>query len=131
MAEIFECKVLFDDDDIKLQDYEKLLKKFTQWTQFKREIRLTSLLECKRIQYDVEEITFPIYGTTGYDLDITFSKVAFIVIAMSFIISGDSIDELKVKIRILDTESGKKILNDIKDIKIKQKKIGDSLRFYV
>ena len=32
MIENFEYKVIFYDDVVKLQDYDKLLKNFKQWT---------------------------------------------------------------------------------------------------
>ena len=39
----------------KLEQYEDLLKKFSQWTAIKREIKITSLLEGKRIQFDIDD----------------------------------------------------------------------------
>lgn len=117
MIENFEYKVMFYDDVVKLQDYDKLLKNFKQWTQFKRDIKLITILEGKRIQYDIEDIqsNIPIYGTLGYEDDMMLKNASFVVKGMSFIINGDNIDELKVKIQFLNTYSAKIIKETIKD----------------
>jgi hypothetical protein len=117
MIENFEYKVIFYDDVVKLQDYDKLLKNFKQWTQFKRDIKLITILEGKRIQYDIEDIqsNIPIYGTIGYEDDMMLKNAAFVVKGMSFIINGDNIDELKVKIQFLNTNCGKIVKETIKN----------------
>ena len=49
-------KYKFYLDGIKLSQFEKKFQKWPQWTQFKREIKLNTLLEGKRIQFDIEDI---------------------------------------------------------------------------
>ena len=56
-------KYKFYLDEIKLSQFEDKLQKWPNWVQFRREIKLNSLLDGKRIQFDIEDITE--YGKLG------------------------------------------------------------------
>ena len=139
--EICELNVYLDDN-VSIQDYDNSFKKFKQWIEFKREIKLTSLLESKRVQFDIEDINSykPICGfldeqfiVSGGISDIRFDPI-FTVTDMSFIINGDNVDSLKIKIKKLTTYSGNvfnNLIKDIPDIKLKQKLVNDYLYFYI
>ena len=43
-------------EDSKISDFEPILSLFSNWTQFKREIKLSSILEGKKIEYLIENI---------------------------------------------------------------------------
>lgn len=137
--DIYECEVDLCDNLVKLQDYDNALKKFGQWIQFKREIKLTTLLEGKRVQYDIEEMntTTPIYGILGEELSgsISIPKISFYVKDMSFIINGDNVESLKIKIKIINgTPQGdllQSIMDEGLDFKIKQKFLSHTMYFYV
>ena len=44
-------------EDSKISDFEPILSLFSNWTQFKREIKLSSILEGKKIEYLIEDIS--------------------------------------------------------------------------
>ena len=117
-------------DNSKLSHYDFLLKRFKNWTQFKREIKLSSILEGKRIQYDLEDVN----GWDGYVGRIHAPKdVCFLIKSLSFIINGDSIDILKIKIEPTDNYLGgvvKTLMNDGLDLKIKQFVNNDEVIFF-
>jgi len=114
MSDLLEYDVILEND-VELTHYDRLLAKFPQWTQYKREIKLNVLLnEGKRIGFDVTEISninTPIYGSLGKpkDHDISLKSIAFFVRAMSFIIKDNKVDELKIEVKILDNTSGKEL----------------------
>lgn len=112
---LIDYKVVLDGD-VKLHHYDRLLNRFKQWTQFKRDIKLTSLLEGKRIQYDVEDIS-SMYGYMGLRDDYTklaristMSSFCFDVKSMSFIINGDNIESLSLKVNVMPTSFGKEVM---------------------
>src|ERR1035437_905809 len=113
---IAEYKISLNNN--KLSNYDSLLKKFRNWKQFQRDIKLTSLLESKRVQYDLEDIV----NLPGY-LGINRLSVLFYIRSMSFIINGDSIDELKITIESYS--------NDTRELgDIKQHMIDDEVKFF-
>ena len=68
MDDLLEYNVVLGND-VELNNYDRLLTKFPQWIQYKREIKLNVLLnEGKRIGFDVTEISkinSPVYGSLG------------------------------------------------------------------
>jgi hypothetical protein len=102
-------KYKFYLDGIKLSQFEDKLQKWPNWIQFKREIKLNSLLEGKRIQFDIEDITE--YGKLGNNRssDPMLSDIVFAVKSISMIIKDDFIEELEIEWRPLQTESGRTI----------------------
>lgn len=123
----------------KLNHYEDLLSKFNQWISIKREIKITSLLEGKRIQFDIEDINTSgtIWGvlTTEPSHLINIKDCAFSIKSMSFILNGEKIDKLTLGIKILSTDKGELLENLIKDnieIEIKEFIIDDKIHhFYI
>jgi len=112
---LFDYKVSFDGD-VKLHHYDRILNRFKQWTQFKRDIKLTYLLESKRIQYNVEEIS-SMYGYMGLRDDYTklaristMSSFCFDVKSMSFIVNGDIVESLSLKVNIIPTAFGIEVM---------------------
>lgn len=117
MSDLLEYNIILDDD-VEMIHYDRLLGKFPQWKQYRREIKLSALLnEGKRIGFDVTEISRvnkPVYGTLGKpeNIDvISLKNISFFIRSMSFIIKGNKVDELKVKIKILDNNPGRELSN--------------------
>jgi hypothetical protein len=117
-----------------LSKFEKVLSRHKEWTSFKREIRLNTLLGDKRIQFDIDDISE--YGFLGDDeVDISLTRTCFVLKSMSFILNGDKIDKLEIKWRVLNTQNGEVLKNLIDsniDINIKMRfKENDFFYFYV
>ena len=117
-----------------LSKFEKVLSRHKEWTSFKREIRLNTLLDDKRIQFDIDDISE--YGFLGDDeVDISLTRTCFVLKSMSFILSGDKIDKLEIKWRVLNTQNGEVLKNLIDsniDINIKMRfKENNFFYFYV
>jgi hypothetical protein len=125
-----ECVYNIELDNNKLSHYDFLLQKFKNWKQFKREIKLSSILEGKRIQYDLDDVT----GLNGYAGRIHKSKdICFMIKSLSFIINGDSIDILKIKITPSNNYLGevvKSLIENSFDLKIKQFVNNDEVIFF-
>lgn len=101
---------------LNLDYYEDLLKKFQQWQSIRREIKLTNLLEGKRVQFDVDEIsnTGSLWGmilSTPKEYP-SLEDACFNIKSMSFIINGDVVEKLTLGIVPLKTDKGK-ILEDL------------------
>ena len=117
-----------------LSKFEKVLSRHKEWTSFKREIRLNTLLDDKRIQFDIDDISE--YGFLGDDeVDISLTRTCFVLKSMSFILNGDKIDKLEIKWRVLNTQNGEVLKNLIDsniDINIKMRfKENNFFYFYV
>ena len=116
MDDLLEYDVVLEND-VELNHYDRLLTKFPQWKQYKREIKLNVLLnEGRRIGFDVTEISrinSPIYGSLGEPqfTDISLKSISFFVRSMSFIIKDNKVDGLKIGLKVLDNTSGKKLSN--------------------
>ena len=100
-------------EDSKISDFEPILSLFSNWTQFKREIKLSSILEGKKIEYLIEDINSaqnPIYGLleqSGHIVEI--KKISFLIKEILFTIKGQDVLSLEVRIESLNTEYGKTI----------------------
>lgn len=117
-----------------LSQFEKVLSRYSEWTSFKREIRLNVLLDNKRVQFDIDDISE--YGFLGDDeVDINLTRTCFVLKSMSFILNGDKIDKLEIKWRALNTQNGevlKNIIDSNIDINIKMRfKENNFFYFYV
>ena len=95
---------------IKLSQFEDKLQKWPNWIQFKREIKLNSLLEGKKIQFDIEDINE--WGKIGSNrsTDPMLSDIVFAVKRISMIIKDDFVEEIEIEWRPLQTESGRTII---------------------
>ena len=102
-------KYKFHLDGIKLSQFEKKLKQWPQWIQFKREIKLNTLLDGKRIQFDVEDINE--YGKWGkLKFNPMLSDIVFTVKTISLIIKDDFVEELEITWRPLQTDLGRTVI---------------------
>ena len=131
MDDLLEYNVVLGND-VELNNYDRLLTKFPQWIQYKREIKLNVLLnEGKRIGFDVTEISkinSPVYGSLGKPeySDILLKSISFFVRSMSFIITNNKVDELKIVLKVLDTPKGKELKNILESgcfLEVKQMKL--------
>ena len=84
--EDFDYEVLLNNNT--LDQFEDLMSRYKEWTSFKRDIRLTSILEAgKKIQFDIESISmFGQFGNSGNILSLQMSVL--IIKSMSFIRIG-------------------------------------------
>jgi len=136
--EILNFEVLIEGE-VKLHYYENLLKSFNEWTSFKREIKISSLLENKRIQFDIEEIykRGTIWGimTSNPKNDINIKDSCFSVRSMRFIIKDDDVEKLSIEIVPLSTDNGntlKQMIESNIEIVIKQRfEENEILYFYI
>lgn len=123
MGQLFETDLVEHHTEISLNDqtlsqFERVLSRYSEWTSFKREIRLNTLLDDNRIQFDIDDISE--YGFLGDgEMDINLTRTCILLKSMSFILSGDKIDKLEIKWRVLNTKNGEILRNIIEsDIKI-------------
>ena len=119
MGQLFKDWSTSEDDDIEDFDYEVLLNnntldqfedlmsRYKEWTSFKRDIILTSILESgKKIQFDIESISmFGQFGNSGNILSLQMSVL--IIKSMSFILKENKIEKLTLRCRLLETPMGK------------------------
>ena len=88
-------KYKFYLDGIKLSQFEDKLQKWPNWIQFKREIKLNSLLEGKRIQFDIEDINE--WGKIGSNRssDPMLSDIVFAVNKSPLLLVPDDVPLIK------------------------------------
>jgi len=118
---LYKSNVLLNDN--RIEDYNKLLSRFSNWKSYKREINLNILLESKKkieFKVDIENQSFGgMYISIKEDLEISdiFLKNACAVItSLTFIIKESIIIDLKVEYKPLETEKGEMLLNLLKDL---------------
>ena len=100
-------------DNNTLEQYEKLLSNFNNWSQYKREIKLNSLLEDKKIEFTLD-ISGHAHGVMyvnvldedWYEIDI-LKKASSAIKFMKFILKGNNVLELEITIKTMTTEWGK------------------------
>ncbi len=126
-------------NDRTLDYYENLLKRFPEYNAIKREIKLTNLLEGKRVQFEIDDIknTGVLWGmlTDEPTIDPKLQDSCFDTKSMTFVLNGNKIEKLTIGITPLKTEKGKilesLIESDI-EIEIREFSIENSiLYFYV
>lgn len=110
-------------DNTKIDNYDEILSKFSNWKRYKREINLNQLLEeGKKIQFDVEitnkESVFYV-GVREVEFETPTNKwlalvnVCSAVTKLTFIILNNKILKLEVELKFLTTNWGKIIKNII------------------
>jgi hypothetical protein len=105
-------------DNNTLEQYEKLLSNFNNWSQYKREIKLNSVLEDKKIEFTLD-ISGHAHGVMyvnvldedWYEIDI-LKKASAAIKFMKFILKGNNVLELEITIKTMTTEWGK-IIRDL------------------
>ena len=100
-------------DNNTLDQYEKLLSNFNNWSEYKREIKLNSILEDKKIEFTLD-ISGHAHGVMyvnvldedWYDIDV-LKKASSAIKFMKFILKGNNVLELEITIKTMTTEWGK------------------------
>lgn len=126
-------------DNNTLDQYEKLLSNFNNWSQYKREIKLNSILEDKKIEFTLDisghahgvmYVNVLVEGEDDFDvLKRASSSIKF----MKFILKGSNVLELEVTIKTMTTEWGKIIRDLIEsevELELKQNIIDDQVRSF-
>jgi hypothetical protein len=123
--------------DAKLEYYEDILKNFSDWISFKREIKLTNLLEGRRVQFDIEEIYNKgmIWGmmTPNIKEEAKIKEACFDVKSMHFIIKDDLVEKLTLGIKPLSTDMGdllKSLIESNVEIEINQLIIDNNIKYF-
>ena len=125
----------------KIEDYEKLLSRYSNWKKYKREINLNQILEdSKKIEFEIEILNkhsvsyIKIYNKND-DIDSLLRNACASITKMKFIILNNKVLNLTVYCSKLSTNSGKILENNIKsdiDLKLYQNKDieGQIIDFY-
>ena len=77
-------------EETSLDYYESLLTRYDQWKVFKREVRLTGLLNTgKKVQFDIEDVNLLVY--TDLDAIQYIHKAVFRTDTITFILMDENI----------------------------------------
>lgn len=139
--ELFEIEIDVSETN-NIQYYEEILSHFSEWPSVKRDIKIMSVLENRKIEFEISQITTVLPNSTNNslwgqfesgDTILTLSRVCFVINSMSFILMAEQIIKLTLKIQVLTTQYGKILSQLIKDncnIKIKQLVAGDCVKYF-
>lgn len=137
---LYKSNVILNSN--KIEDYDNLLSRFSNWKSYKREININILLESsKKIEFkvDIENQSFGgMYISIEEDKDtsdILLKNVCAVIKSMTFIIKNSIVIDLSIEYKVLETEKGKilsNMLNDF-DFDLSQKYLdnGEVLGFYL
>jgi hypothetical protein len=115
----------------RIEDYEDILSRFSNWKEYKREINLSQLLEeGKKIEFQVEipnnQSVLYVSVFDKIDTNITsLVNVCSVIQKMTFVILNNEVLKLNVEIKLLTTRWGKIITNLLEsdiDLKLHQHK---------
>jgi hypothetical protein len=126
-------------DNNTLEQYEKLLSNFNNWSQYKREIKLNSILEDKKIEFTLD-ISGHAHGVMYVnvidddfdDFDV-LKKASSAIKFMKFILKGNKVLELELTIRTLDTEWGniiREIIESGVEIELNQRIVDNQVKSF-
>ena len=126
-------------DNNTLEQYEELLSNFSNWKEYKREIKLNSILEDKKIEFTLD-ISGHAHGVMYVnvlvddedDFDV-LKKTSSAIKHMKFILKGNNVLELEITIKTMTTEWGKIIGNLIEsgvDLELKQHIVDNKVRSF-
>jgi hypothetical protein len=113
MKKLFEIELLNN----KIEDYDDILSRFSNWKKYKREINLNQLLEeGKKIEFEVEipNSHSVLYVSVIDKIDTSITSlvnVCSVIKKMTFIIRNNEVLKLSVEINLLTTNWGKIITN--------------------
>jgi lysyl-tRNA synthetase class I len=125
----------------KIEDYEKLLSRYSNWKKYKREINLNQILEdSKKIEFEIEFLNnhsvlyISLYNKNNV-IDSLLRNACASITKMKFIILNNKVLNLIVYYSKLSTGSGKTLENNINsdiDLKLYQNKDieGQVIGFY-
>ncbi len=115
----------------RIEDYEDILSRFSNWKEYKREINLSQLLEeGKKIEFQVEipNAHSVLYVSVFDKIDTKITSlvnVCSVIQKMTFVILNNEVLKLNVEIKLLTTRWGKIITNLLEsdiDLKLHQHK---------
>jgi hypothetical protein len=126
-------------DNNTLEQYEELLSNFSNWSQYKREIKLNSLLEDKKIEFTLDisghangVMYVNVLDEDWYEIDI-LKKASSAIKFMKFILKGNKVLELEIIIKTIATEWGKVIRDLIEsgaELELKQNIVDNQVRSF-
>ncbi len=126
-------------DNNTLEQYEKLLSNFNNWSQYKREIKLNSILEDKKIEFTLD-ISGHAHGVMYVNVLVddtddfeVLKKASAAIKFMKFILKGNKVLELEITIRTLDTEWGniiKDLINSGVELELKQNIVDNQVKSF-
>lgn len=107
---LLDRKTKFYLKDVKLHQFDRSFSDNKEWISFKRDIRINSLLNDKKIQFDIENIT--IFGRIddSSQFNNIMNGISFTVKSMSLIIKNDDIQEIEITWRPLTTSDGRVLI---------------------
>ena len=126
-------------DNNTLEQYEELLSNFNNWKEYKREIKLNSILEDKKIEFTLD-ISGHAHGVMYVnvlvddedDFDV-LKKTSSSIKHMKFILRGNNVLELEITIKTMTTEWGK-IIGDLieseVELELKQRIVDNKVRSF-
>jgi len=138
MSKSFEVKVELPG---KIEEYEKLLSRYSTWKEYKREINLNQILEdSKKIEFEIEFLNnhsvlyISLYNKND-NIDSLLRNAGAAITKMKFTIINNKVLNLIVYYSKLSTGSGKTLENNINsdiDLKLYQNKDieGQVIGFY-
>jgi hypothetical protein len=126
-------------DNNTLEEYEVLLSNFSNWPSYKREIKLNSILDDKKVEFTLD-ITGHAHGVMYVnvivddfdDFDV-LKKASAVIKFMKFILKGNKILELEISIKTLDTEWGKiikELIDSEVDLELKQGMVNNQVKSF-
>ena len=127
MEKLFEIELLNN----KMDDYEDILSRFSNWKEYKREINLNQLLEeGKKIEFEVEipnnhSVLYVSVVDKGETIITRPVNVCSVIQKMTFIIQNNEVLKLSIEIKLLTTNWSKIITNLLEsgiDLKLIQHK---------
>lgn len=94
-----------------LDQYDKALSTYNEWKSFYRDIKLSTLLEGKKVQFDIDNIQKigMVHDFVTLENPGKMQTMAFSISGMTFIIKDNNIERLTLEAEFLETECGKKL----------------------
>jgi hypothetical protein len=126
-------------DNNTLEQYEKLLSNFSNWKEYKRDIKVNSILEDKKIEFTLDisahslgVMYVNVVTNDNYDYDV-LKKSSSAIKFMKFILKGNNVLELEITIKTMTTEWGKVIRDLIEsgvELELKQNIVDNQVKSF-
>ena len=96
------------EEGTTLDSFESMLTRYNQWAEFKREVRITGLLnQGKKVQFEIEDANLLVYTDT--DAIQYIHKAAFRTDTITFIMKDEQLIDVKISGEILPGLMGQTI----------------------
>ena len=94
-----------------LDQYDKALSTHNEWKSFYRDIKLSTLLEGKKVQFDIDNVQKigMVHDFVTLENPGKLQTMAFSISGMTFIIKDNIIEKLTLEAEFLETDCGKKL----------------------